>query len=396
MAASELKYVFDERSIPVDLQTRIIDAGYISTNLFAAYAETRSELRENLIADFPLDTKVEGLSSAECRERRLNCARLVDAWDVCKRRCDEVVRRQAEQRASRAPITLPKGSLLEMRRAYEEKFEPVDDKVWPSSDLLERRFEEIEENAVQAEPLSSVVPVSDAPSDQLDAVVDSTGALRVKRTSHKLPLPGNSEQLRTRLRTLALSFQVARARHPTRAWLATTSESVWRSHVDYVLGDRVFGFEHEYSGMSFRPEWSTVLRYELEIRKLALYKVMLQGIDLAAALLLARQCSETRERYFTTQVALSAVARATKRSIPQAADPKKAPRKGAKGSKGKGKSQPSRPFHKHALTADKKKICFSYNSVAGCTRQGCQFAHVCTSCLGSHPLPQCGVANSSS
>eukprot|EP00971_Amphidinium_carterae_P326757 6457753-Amphidinium_carterae.1 len=269
MAASELKYVFDERSIPTELQNRIIEAGYISTNLFAAYAETRSELRDNLVADFGLDTKEKDISTEESSKRRLNCARLVDAWDVCKRRCDEVVRKQAEQRASRAPITLPKGSLLEMRRAYEEKFEPVDDKVWPSSDMLERRFEEIEENAVEAEPLSSVVPVSDAPSDQLDAIVDSTGTLRVKRNAHKLPLPGNSEQLRTRLRTLALSFQVARARHPSRTWLETTSEQVWRAHADFVLGDRVFGFEHEYSGMHFRPEWTTVLRYEHEIRKLA-------------------------------------------------------------------------------------------------------------------------------
>eukprot|EP00971_Amphidinium_carterae_P345974 6487191-Amphidinium_carterae.1 len=119
---------------------------------------THEQLRTNLMADFSLNPNTEGLASEEAAKRRLNCARLVDAWDVCKRRSDEVVRRQAEQRASRAPITLPRGSLQEMRRAYEDAHEPVEDKVWPASDLLERRFEEIEEHAVQAEPLSAVVP----------------------------------------------------------------------------------------------------------------------------------------------------------------------------------------------------------------------------------------------
>eukprot|EP00971_Amphidinium_carterae_P094733 1874945-Amphidinium_carterae.1 len=69
----------------------------------------------------------------------------------------------------------------------------------------------------------------------------------MKRSSHKLPLPGNSEQLRCRLRTLALSFQVAHARHPTRQWLSSTSEQVWRAHADFILGDRIYGFEHESS-----------------------------------------------------------------------------------------------------------------------------------------------------
>eukprot|EP00971_Amphidinium_carterae_P146806 2909457-Amphidinium_carterae.1 len=50
------------------------------------------------------------------------------------------------------------------------------------------------------------------------------------------------------------------------------NEIAWRAHVDFMLGDRVFGFEREYSGMLFRPEWTTILRYEHEIRKLAMYK----------------------------------------------------------------------------------------------------------------------------
>eukprot|EP00971_Amphidinium_carterae_P111623 2210545-Amphidinium_carterae.1 len=80
MASSELQYIFEERSVPSELQTAIITAGYGSTSLFAAFAETRETLRKQLESDFDLSPFAEGISDAVARERRLNCARLIDAW----------------------------------------------------------------------------------------------------------------------------------------------------------------------------------------------------------------------------------------------------------------------------------------------------------------------------
>eukprot|EP00971_Amphidinium_carterae_P320487 6370325-Amphidinium_carterae.1 len=43
-----------KRSVPGPLQEAIISAGYSSTNLFAAYAETHATLRSQLESDFDL------------------------------------------------------------------------------------------------------------------------------------------------------------------------------------------------------------------------------------------------------------------------------------------------------------------------------------------------------
>eukprot|EP00971_Amphidinium_carterae_P340968 6479548-Amphidinium_carterae.1 len=65
-------------------------------------------------------------------------------------------------------------TLNHMRRTYEQAMEHIDDRIWPSPDLLERRFEQIETDAMVAEPLSDVVPVEYAEDDQIGAVLDAS------------------------------------------------------------------------------------------------------------------------------------------------------------------------------------------------------------------------------
>ena len=99
----------------------------------------------------------------------------------------------------------------------------------------------------------------------------------------------------------------------------------------------------------------------------------------------------TKERRFTTPLALGAFAR---RRDPDAAPADKRPRadKG-KGSKGKGKSKRGQDAAKdgrHANTPDGKPICFRYNDkTRACTSKQCRFVHACSLCLGRHPAYAC-------
>lgn len=397
--APDLQFILSEREVSATLQVQLAESGIKTVGLFVSFVDTKAQLRDALAAQFNLDPNEAGISVDVKRERQMNCARLVDSWDTATKRAEEADRVQAEQKASRLPMTLSRSSHITLRQRYEKDHGRLQDKSWPCQQLIEKRFEEVEEGEVRADPLSEVVSVEEVQEDVIGAVMDRDGAIRMKKASKSIPLPKDSEELRNRLKILGVTFQLAAYKHSSRLWLSTTTPGVWRDHADFILGEDIWNFQITTMDFKVTPPWQVVLSYEFQVRKQACRYIMFENLDISAAMLKARKCTETKEKYFSTPVALSAaVSRGTKRPAePLTADERgkgkgksKGKAKGAnKGNgatkKGKGKGKARFPKTK---TPDGRSICYKFQD-GQCNNASCAFCHVCANCLGDHPMSGC-------
>ena len=408
--APDLQFILGEREVPLQLQAALSSAGFRSLGLFNSMVDSRAELRALLRADFDLDPAAVGLAAGVPLERRVNVARVVDAWDTSRKRQEEQDRSQAEQKASRLPMTLSRAQHINLRSRYERDFGRVGDKGWPCQALVERRFEEVDEGEVRADQLSEVVSQEELIDDPVGAVLDKDGAIRLRRAPRSVPQPATSVELWARVKVLGVTFQLAAYKHSSRLWLATASPQVWQLHLDYILGDKIGGFVVKMGEHSVRAPWQIILSYEYQVRKTACRLIMFDDMDLASAMLAAQRDLDTKEQFFSTPTALSvslAKPLSTKRlwtDAPPVQTPfaklkrdGKAAGKGDDGGKGKGKTKKLKkkgsgksnwPNNK---TPDGRNICFKYQTGA-CSNTGCSFVHVCTQCFGPHPMSACPAA----
>jgi hypothetical protein len=265
-------------------------------------------------------------------------------------------------------------------------------------------------SASAAESLQEVPNTLETVGDAGGIVLDLDGSFKLKRGSHKVVLPVDSEALRRRVRLLGVSYALAKIQNPTRAWLATASQDVWLDHLDYVLGPRVWGLKFSAAGMEFTLAWSIVLEYEWSLRREAIKSVVYDGANLKDAMIAARRCTELRETHFVTPALVGAVSAATsasygslsRRGGPSAGSHPYEPsnqggegkgkgrkNKGGKGGKG-GKGKHTQDSSLARMTAEGKDICFAYNNpLERCADKKCRRAHVCRRCFGSHPMHQC-------
>lgn len=398
--APDLRFILSDRDVPLPIQVQLAAAGYKTIGLFCSFVDSKAELRNALKKDFGLDPDEAGISNDVAKSRRVSIAQLVDSWDTTTKRQEESDRVQAEQKASRLPMTMSRSIHINMRQRYEADFGRVHDKCWPCLNLIEKRFEEIEEGEVRADTLCDVVSADADVQDIVGAVMDKDGAIRIKKTARSVPLPKDSEELRVRLKILGVTFQLAAYKHSSRLWLSTTSPGVWREHADYILGDDIYGFSVVALNQRVEPPWQVVLSYEFHVRKQACRLIMFEGMDFAAAMAKARRCTETKEKHFSTPVALSAT-RGGKRpqwggaawtnDASEGPEPKKGKGKGkakaASKSKGKGKGAGGKKFP-HTKTPDGRLICFNFQN-GTCSAAECKFVHICARCLGPHAMSAC-------
>ena len=98
----------------------------------------------------------------------------------------------------------------------------MEDEGVPASGVIERRLQEVEQGNPTAEPLSA---------DAVNIVLDADGTFKMRRSTQKVPLPNDSEELRRRVRFLGHTFTIAKLQNPNRPWLATASSDVWFEHL---------------------------------------------------------------------------------------------------------------------------------------------------------------------
>ena len=96
------------------------------------------------------------------------------------------------------------------------------------------------------------------------------------------------------------------ARYPHKAWAAQYHPNQFRDHVDWLLGEEVAELRAAASEGrdSSKPSWQTILRYELEVRKEAMRRIHMCGLNVKEALWQARNSDDLRTRFLVTPLAL--------------------------------------------------------------------------------------------
>ncbi len=401
----ELLRILEDADVSSEVRALFGHFGIIKVRSFARLEPDETALRELLKKDFEF-----GDSIAE----RISMAHVLVAWDAAKDR----VKRQAEA-ATEAKVhgttpELPKAEGNSMRLAYEGVHGEIPDTLYPSNDYLKAKLDQVEDEIYEAEPMTEIVSRESAASDSSDVTLTLVpSALRVSKVKHRIAPPKDTEQLRARMKTMSMCWELVRMRYPDRKSLQGLTHQTFTNLVEYILGDMVWQFR---GPADQQVTWQDVLAYEHEIRKRAMRWVRQQRYTVKEAIEAAIKDQEVRTTHFVTQLACSRSRKRDRSPLPEPrqptpAQPKNNQGKGkggqTKGGKGKGKggkqdwSNQTSPEINAVNQAKKKEkllsavpnngrfICIKYNKNT-CVGQGCRFEHACLRCGEyGHRLGQC-------
>ncbi len=111
--------------------------------------------------------------------------------------------------------SLPKSYVIGLRQRLDTEIRPVDDRIYPGASLVERRLEEVDEGMFETEPLSQVPSLIAAQEKIIQTTLAEgrDGSLKVRKLAVSIDLPTDPEELRSRIKTLAISYRLASLRH---------------------------------------------------------------------------------------------------------------------------------------------------------------------------------------
>jgi len=423
----DLSYLFDELEIPEQVQANLSEREIRKLGVFAKVEPTEDAFRAWLRADL-------GLNPAASVGERVTVAKLSEAWEAARQRTATTRKMEAEARVSGQNREMLKGVHLGLRRACARTHGAVDDRRCPGRAYLESRLEQLDDGELEAEPLTKVTTValeqeSVATSGGAGVDVRKDGVLHVVKGKRSAPMPTGPEQYRAAMKVMGMHWEMVHLKGAGRAILRDYTPQVFEKHVDYVLGDDCYLIGEANPTMACGPTWDLLMKYEFEVRRLAMRRVNEGGSTLAEAMEHARRSVEHRTNFFITPLAMPSARVATPRPAPEprgakrsaeeaweaphsSTAPRQEPSQGkvkGKGKEKKGKkgsktheqlkemsqigaykiirADPDR-YRLHFKGDDGIPRCHNYQ-MGRCTTSGCKFSHVCTRCGGSHPVTRC-------
>ena len=388
--SSDLVYLFGREEIPPDVQALFFHIGITTNAKLASFASDVGEFKTVIAAEFGIDPSVS-------LDMRVRVANLICVYNTARARTSKLEDISGELEARRLQKPMPTNEYVAMIRAFEVKWWTLEPKDQPARSYMEKKAEELEQGEVRAEPLSTVLNYEEDDVDVLTPVWDSSGTLKMRKGSSSIPEPINPEQLRHRIMVLGTSLMCLGMRHSNRTFLQGMTPQTFHSYLSYLLGDHVY----QLTGRSAEghtvaaPSWSQLLVYELEIRKKAWRLTFSDNaVSNTFAKCLDDACKDTvtKERFFTTPVAFSALSRPTRTVFTGNEDTWKGRGKGKYGGRGKGKKGDKGgkgSKWRHSKTPDGRSICFGYQENSCKKGSGCNYVHVCGNCLGTHAAADC-------
>ena len=386
--SSDLKFLLAREDVGAELQAKLFHVGITTVAKFSTIADTAAELKTMLKDDF-------GLDSAADLQSRVLVASILVAFQAARVRTEKFAEVEGDLNAKRLQKPLATSDYQAMRKSWETKWWPLEDNQAPGRSYMEKRADELESGDFRAEPLTVVLSRDEDQTDCFTSFWDSAGQLQLKKGGTTVAEPHNSEALRRRIKLMGVSLMWLGIRHTNRGYLQGISPQLFEDYLSYLLGDFVWQLTGKAADGStvMTPAWSQLLVYEFSIRKQA-YHLMANGEGtFSECLKTAMRDPTTKERFFTTPVALSA---SLKRPLAFNDDGagKRSKNKGR--SKGQGKGKPSGGGKgdgkqgKNKGGKGRSGPCYAYNNHwERCRNTNCKFAHVCSKCGGKHPVYQC-------
>ena len=383
---SDLKFLFSRNGVNQDTVAKWFHIGVVTLERFANIAKDGDDLITVLRDHI-------GVDQAASLEERVQVAAITCAWNNAKTRVARAAEMEAEvdSRDWKKPVI--QSEWLAMKAGLEAANGALDEKVTPAKEYVEKKLQEVEAGEYRAEELTEVISREESDPDGLIPQWDAKGTLTVKKGSSKVKEPENPEALRVRLTVMRNAYQMIALKHTGRPELQGEWVRVFEDYKDYMLGEHVYGLNaKDADGQTVAaPPFKLVLAYERAVRKEAMKRVNREGATIPAALRLAWRDPTTKERHFTTPLALVAKRPAAQSSSwNQGGPPKKQQKVEQKGGKDKGKGK-SRPPGCASQTPEGVPVCYRYNTPnEKCKQKKCKFAHVCGVCFSDkHAMFQC-------
>ena len=401
--ASELRFLLSEFEIEDRLQFILAAKGYKTMATFGVVAEDRAGIRTWVTHEI-INAAEAGISAADATMARLIATKMVAAWIAANQRVIEDIRKAADGRLLRLPAVLARPVLISLRQRYEQDHGRTNDSVYPSASMLEHRLQEVEEGSFTAQPLTEVISVEES-CDEVVNFTETGSSVSIRKTNKAIHQPRTTEELRKRFKTLAISFVLAAYKHSSRLWIKTATMRNFDDYTEFLLSDQCAGFALDQEGISAAASWTTVLNYDLAMRKCMARSILFEGKDFVTAMQEAMTDLVVRTRYFIAPTAI--LAGASGRSTPARAladvpngsapqttnkgrtlpnpQSKTQIKKAAAKAKGKGKGSKTKGKMPVVRTPDGRLVCSYFQAVEGCQKEGCSYVHVCAICFGTHP-----------
>ena len=388
--AADLLFVWDEAGVTLAHQYDL-GQNYKSVRKFAAMGDTKQQVRDAFAADLALDV-------AAGAAQRAAMACLVTSWQVALEMTEKEIQARVEAKNLGVPRQVSFSDRNALLSAYERTHGRLEEKETPSVDYISMKVEEVEQGELLASNLDEIGSKEESLTLGVQSALDSAGRLRITREKTKSKLPGNSEELRAKLKLEGNTLIMLGAKFRNRAWFQDLTPNDFSRYADWLLGEKVYGLQIPKAASEgvqpLNPPWTILLRYEQRVRKEAYKQAIRQNRSIHLTLAEAQADAELKEIYFLSPVALSL--NSTESTVTTRAGvlgpgnevqwiPNKFQRKG----KGKGKSGrfDKRYGFLHSTTPDGRQICYAFQE--GKCKGNCGRVDVCQLCMKPHPLKDC-------
>eukprot|EP00435_Cladocopium_sp_Y103_P046025 s1206_g13.t1 len=340
---ADLKFLFERNEVPAAIMAKWFHIGVVTIEKFANIAKDVDDLVQVLRDHL-------GVDQARSLEERVQVAAITCAWSNARTRVARSAEIEAEMDTKEWTKPLVNSEWLAMKAGLEKAIGVVDDKSTPAKEYVEKKLQEVEAGDYRAEELSEVVSRDEVDPDAMVPQWDSRGNLTVRKGASRIRDPENPEGLRARLTVMKNAYQMVALKHTNRPELQGEYVRVFEQYKEYLLGEHVFGLHaRDAEGLTIAaPPFRLVLSYEKAIRKEAVRRVNQDHTPFPRALKLAWADPTTKERYFTTPLALCAKrpAPAVAKSAPSAPSAGEPPWKKQKAdTKGKGRGRGRKRTH---------------------------------------------------
>jgi hypothetical protein len=414
--STDLLSLWDEKEVPEEVQQRLIDANFFTIAKFATLDDDRAGVRRCGIQE--LGIPGEGLAG------RSAVGSLIDAWESAKEYVEVRQEIEAEARATKVPATLVRHDHLNMRKAFQMAWFPIEDQHTPAPSYVEKRFESTTEGDYRVETLKEAFSILEEEGGMENVTADRSGNLVLRRGPKEGTLPMDSEELRSKIKLVMACTFYTKGRFPSRRYFNNLTCHDFDRHVEYILSDRVARLRSKDAdgNVVSSPDWSLVLSYEYQIRKKA-YEMISMGESetLKESLRMARKDLELKERFLLTPWTVSQKSGKTSRKQARGDRSRSRNRSrsrrngqgrggrggtakgagGGSGAKSKGAKKSSKGGGRQPLpqglknlprltvTGKKEPICFNYNMPGQSCDSKCRRQHVCWWCEGKHAGHTC-------
>lgn len=406
---SELQFLLDNSNIPKEVQAKVAASGIKDVAVFACIEADAKDFRDFVKTGL-------GIDPAACVPNKVLVAKMVSAWQASVARGQKRREEEAEQRVGDLPRKLSRTSHIQLSKGYTEVHGENTPENTPHPDYLESKLQQLEDGLLLTESMLEIVSMADDDElePQLGVVLQFDMKLKARRTTtKKAKIPRTTEELRTKFKVVAAMWELIRLRSKGKPYLKDYDMRIWDRHVEFLLGDTVYGIKITATGCNTTctASWGLVLEYDLELRKRFTWAFNNMDGKLVDFLRFARKDHSTYQLRFLNPLSVEAGAAAAKAlvegsqatsshatawtstpaavatagpppPVPAAAVPKKGKAKGAgKGAKDK-KEVKGMGKDKGKKEGIENQICYRFQR-GKCFETSCPRRHICNRC-GNH------------